>query len=68
MSIISYDGYEAVVAYDEETTSFHGEVVNLRDVITFASRSVEELKQAFANSIDDYREFCRKRGEEPKKP
>ena len=43
MSIMSHEGYDAVVEYDEETASFHGEVLNLRDVITFQGRSVEEL-------------------------
>ena len=29
---------------------------------------MEELKQAFENSVDDYLEFCRSRGEDPEKP
>lgn len=68
MGMMSVKGYDAVVEYDEETASFHGEVLNLRDVITFQGRSVEELKQALADSIEDYVEFCHKRGEEPEKP
>lgn len=68
MNRMSHKGYEAVVSYDEEAEIFHGEVVNLRDVITFQGRSVEELKKAMAESIDDYLEFCRERGEEPEKP
>ena len=43
-------------------------MLNLRDVITFQGGSVEELKQALADSIEDYLEFCAKRGEEPEKP
>ncbi len=65
---MSHDGYDTVVEYDEETGSFHGEVINLRDVITFEGRSVEELKQALAESLEDYLDFCRKRGEDPEKP
>lgn len=68
MNTMSHQGYEAVVAYDEEAELFHGEVVNLRDVVTFQGRSVAELKQAFADSIEDYVAFCRERGEEPEKP
>jgi len=33
---------------------FHGEVIDLRDVITFQGTSVEELKSAFQDSVDDY--------------
>ena len=68
MSAMIYKGYEAVVEYDEAAELFHGEVVNLRDVITFQGRSVDELKSAFAGSVDDYLAFCKERGEEPEKP
>jgi predicted HicB family RNase H-like nuclease len=53
---------------DEEAGLFHGEVINTRDVITFQGRTVRELKKAFADSVDDYLEFCAVRGEEPEKP
>jgi predicted HicB family RNase H-like nuclease len=52
----------------DEAGIFHGEVVDTRDVITFQGRSVEELKTAFQESIDDYLAFCKERGEEPNKP
>ena len=68
MNTMNYRGYEAVIAYDEDAELFHGEVLNLRDVITFQGNSVPELKQAFADSVDDYLAFCRERGEEPEKP
>ncbi|ESR24173.1 HicB protein [Lutibaculum baratangense AMV1] len=63
-----YNGYEAVVEFDEEAEIFHGEVINLRDVITFQGRSVGELKEALAESVEDYLTFCKERGEEPEKP
>ncbi|HXZ16776.1 MAG TPA: type II toxin-antitoxin system HicB family antitoxin [Roseiarcus sp.] len=65
---MSYKGYEAVVEYDEEAEVFHGEVVNTRDVITLQGRSVDELKAALADSVEDYLAFCRERGESPEKP
>ena len=68
MNTMSRGGYEAVVEYDEEAYLFHGEVLNLRDVITFQGRSIDELKRAFADSVDDYLAFCASRGEEPEKP
>ena len=43
---------------------FHGEVIDLRDVVTFQGRSVEELEEAFRDSVDDYLQFC----EEPDRP
>jgi predicted HicB family RNase H-like nuclease len=65
---MTYKGYQAKVDLDEEAGVFHGEVINTRDVITFQGSSVEELKQAFEDSVDDYLEFCASRGEDPEKP
>ncbi len=68
MNTMTYQGYEAVVEYDEDAELFHGEVVNTRDVITFQGRSVDELKTALADSVEDHLAFCRERGEEPERP
>ncbi|MBB4233625.1 type II toxin-antitoxin system HicB family antitoxin [Rhizobium esperanzae] len=68
MNIMHHRGYEAVIEFDEEAEIFHGEVVNMRDVITFQGASAAELKQAFAESLDDYLVFCAERGEQPERP
>ena len=47
---------------------FHGEVVNIRDVVTFQGQSVDELRQALADSVEDYLPFCAERGEAPDPP
>jgi predicted HicB family RNase H-like nuclease len=65
---VTYKGYQAKVELDEQAGIFHGEVINTRDVITFQGSSVQELKQAFKDSVDDYLEFCSSRGEDPEKP
>jgi predicted HicB family RNase H-like nuclease len=56
------------VEFDDEADILHGEVIGLRDVITFQGRTVDEVKGAFRESVDDYLAFCAKRGEEPEKP
>ncbi|MBU1168146.1 MAG: type II toxin-antitoxin system HicB family antitoxin [Proteobacteria bacterium] len=65
---MEYKGYFARVAFDDEANIFHGEVINLRDVITFEGESVNELRKAFTDSVEDYLEFCAERGEYPEKP
>jgi predicted HicB family RNase H-like nuclease len=65
--MLKYKGYHGKVEFDDEAGLFHGEVVDLRDVITFQGKSVDELEQAFRDSVDDYLEFCQLRGEEPDK-
>ena len=65
---MKYKGYQGTVAYDEEAKIFHGEVIGLRDVITFQGKAVDELEQAFKDSIDDYLEFCEEKRRAPEKP
>ena len=66
--MLQYKGYMGHVEFDDEAGLFHGEVLGLRDVITFQGKTVEELEQAFQESIDDYLSFCKERGEDPDKP
>jgi len=66
--MMEYKGYIAKVEFDDEAEIFHGEVINVRDVITFEGTSVAELRQAFQESVEDYLAFCAERGEEPEKP
>ena len=65
--MMKYKGYIGHVEYDDENKIFHGEVVGLSDVITFQGRSVDELEQAFRDSVDDYLAWCKERGEKPEK-
>ena len=65
---MEYRGYVAKVEIDEEAGLLHGEVINIRDVVTFEGRTVEELQQALRESVEDYLAFCAKRGEDPEKP
>jgi predicted HicB family RNase H-like nuclease len=65
--MMKYKGYTGQVTYDDDAKIFHGEVIGLKDVITFQGESVKELEQAFKDSINDYLEFCHERGENPEK-
>ena len=66
--MMEYKGYIGNVEFDDEADIFHGEVINLRDVITFQGSTVARLRKAFRESVDDYLEFCAERGESPEKP
>jgi len=66
--MMEYKGYFAKVEFDDDATIFQGQVINLRDLITFEGETVNELKEAFHDSVDDYLTFCAERGEEPEKP
>ncbi len=66
--MMQYKGYFGKVEFDDEADIFYGEVINLRDVVTFQGKTVQELRKAFRESVDDYLEFCASRGEAPEKP
>jgi len=68
MNAMQYKGYEAQVEYDPDGEIFHGEVLHTRSVLTFQGRSVDELKQAFADTIEDYLAWCAQRGRAPERP
>lgn len=51
---MQYKDYIAEIAYDDEAKIFHGEVIGLKDIITFQGKSIEELEESFKASIEDY--------------
>jgi predicted HicB family RNase H-like nuclease len=66
--MMEYKGYIGKVEVDEDASVFHGEVINIRDVVTFEGKTVTELRRAFHESVEDYLSFCAERGEDPDKP
>lgn len=66
--MLKHKGYIGKVEIDEDAGVLHGEVINVRDVITFEGESVDEVQKAFRDSVDDYLDFCAKRKESPEKP
>ena len=66
--MLNYKGYIGHVELDDENEIFVGEVINIKDVITFQSSTAHGLKRAFIDSVEDYIEFCHKRNESPEKP
>ena len=66
--MMEYKGYVGTVEFDPVAEVFRGEIANLCDVLAFQGRSVEELKQALASTVEDYLAFCRDRGEKPDRP
>jgi predicted HicB family RNase H-like nuclease len=68
MNTLSYKGYQGVFEYDPEADLFHGEVADLSDVVTFQGRSIDDLKAALTDSVEDYLELCANEGKTPEKP
>jgi len=68
MSILTYKGYQGSFEYDPDADIFHGDVLHITDVVTFQGRSIDELKTALIDSIEDYFDLCKEAGKSPQKP
>ena len=60
MNTLTYKGYQGRFEYDSNADIFH--------VVTFQGRSIDELKQTLADSVEDYLALCSEVGKEPEKP
>ena len=59
--------YKASISFDEEDKIFVGEVFGIADSLNFHGRSIDELEEAFHDSIENYLEICKKIGKNPQK-
>ena len=66
--MMEYKGYFGFVEFDSQARLFHGDIINTKDVITFQGKTVNEIEQAFRDSIEDYINWCKEEGVEPEKP
>ncbi|MCG6858024.1 MAG: type II toxin-antitoxin system HicB family antitoxin [Salaquimonas sp.] len=64
----SYKSYTPSIWYERDDRLFHGVVAGIRDTVHFAGEGVEELEQAFKDSVDEYLAMCAEDGTEPDKP
>lgn len=65
--ILKYKNYTATVHFSAEDEVFHGKVIGINDLVTFEGGSVLELKNAFAEAIEDYLETCKELNKQPDK-
>ncbi len=66
--MMTYKGYTASIEVDIEAGILFGRVLDIKDVVTFKAKTIDEARQEFENSVDDYLAFCEELGEEPDKP
>ncbi|WP_374396501.1 type II toxin-antitoxin system HicB family antitoxin [Tabrizicola sp.] len=64
---MSYKGYSARVEYDDEDGIFTGRIAGIRDGVGFHADTVEGLREAFREAVEDYLETCAKIGKEPQR-
>ena len=64
---IKYKGYRAEVKISLEDNVLYGKIIGIKDLILFEGNTVEELKNAFKESVDDYIDTCKALNKEPQK-
>lgn len=67
-NIMKYKEYYATINYEDETSTFYGKIEDIDDLISFESDNVKGLKNEFENAVEEYLEFCKKKGKQPNKP
>ncbi|MBE1426277.1 putative HicB family RNase H-like nuclease [Desulfomicrobium macestii] len=67
-SPMAYNGYSALIEFDNECELLRGEILDINDTITFYAKSVDDLKEAMKDAIDDYIDHCAALGKTPEKP
>jgi predicted HicB family RNase H-like nuclease len=68
MNVMNYKGYAARIDYSEEDGLLVGHIAGIRDVVGFHGESVQALRAAFEEAVNDYLDTCAKVGRDPQKP
>ena len=66
-STMTHQGYSARIEYDDEDSIFTGRIAGIRDGVGFHADTVEGLRKAFHEAVEDYLETCAKVGKEPQR-
>ena len=64
---LEYLGYYAMIEYSAEDESFIGKILGITDTLVFDGTTIDELKQQFHDTVDDYLSLCEEIGKQPDK-
>jgi predicted HicB family RNase H-like nuclease len=64
---ITYKNFIGSISFSSEDEVFHGKIEGIDDLVTFEGTTVEELKNAFQEAVEDYLETCAEIGKKPGK-
>jgi predicted HicB family RNase H-like nuclease len=65
--LIKYKEYLGTVHFSAEDEVFYGRIEGVDDLVSFEGKTVEELKKAFIEAVEDYDELCLKTGKSSEK-
>lgn len=58
-NILHYKNYSGSVEYSLFDSVYYGKILNITDLVNYESVSVEELKIAFKEAVEDYIDMCK---------
>jgi predicted HicB family RNase H-like nuclease len=58
-NVLEHKGYTGNVEFNADDEVFYGKILGIRDVVSFEADSVQKLKKAFREAVDDYLETCK---------
>ena len=64
---MTYKGYTARIEYDDDDGVFTGCIAGIRDRVGFHADTVDGLREAFHEAVEDYIKTCASIGKEPQK-
>lgn len=65
---MKYKGYSGSVEYSAADDCLFGRIIGIDDIVSYEGQSVDEIRQAFHEAVDDYLEDCAASGRLPNKP
>lgn len=68
MNLLAYKGYTARITFDTDSMVLVGEVLGIRDTLSFHAEKCDQVEAMFHQSIDNYLAFCVEVGREPDHP
>jgi len=66
-NMLRYKDFFGSVEYSANDDCFFGKIIGTTDLVTFEGDSVESLKAAFQDAVEDYLILCQEVGKEPQK-
>ena len=67
MGALKYKDFVASLEYSDTDDVFYGKILGINDLILFEGLSIEELKHAFKEAVEDYIELCKEMNKDPYK-
>lgn len=60
MNTLTYQGYTAHIEFDDRDNTLVGRLLGIKDLVRFHADNVADVRLAFKEAVDDYREACEK--------